>query len=432
VGKREVAVRAKGSAGLFYGVQSLLQLLPPEVFSTQVAQRVAWTIPCLKIQDQPRFKWRGFMLDVSRHFFSKTEIERVLEMMALHKLNVFHWHLVDDQGWRIEIKKYPKLTEVGAWRTGVGFKLDPKSTTAYGPDGRYGGYYTQEETREIVAYAQARHITIVPEIEMPGHSSAALSAYPQLSCFGGPYNTDMSSGIFKGIYCAGSDEPFAFLQDVLAEVMELFPGSFIHIGGDEVPKDNWKKCPKCQDRMKAEGLKNERELQSYFIRRIERFINERGRRVIGWSEIAEGGLPEHAAIMDWIGGGVEAARAGHDVVMSPTKYCYLDAYQSTNRANEPKAMGGFLPLEQVYSFEPFPSDLEPEFRRHILGGQGNLWTEYIPNLKQAEYMALPRLSALAEVLWSPSGLRDYEDFTRRLQMQYRRFDTLGVSYRKGL
>jgi len=425
-----VVIRAPEQAGMFYGVQTLQQLLPPEIFSSNVVRNVEWRIPCVHIADRPRFKWRGFMLDVSRHFYNKEEIKHVLDLTALHKLNTFHWHLVDDQGWRIEIRKHPKLTQVAAWRDGVGFGLDPKSATAYGPDGRYGGFYTQDDIREVVAYAAARHITIVPEIEMPGHSTAALAAYPQFSCAGGPFTVELQGGVFHGVYCAGNDETFAFLQDVLAEVISLFPGKFIHIGGDEAPKDNWQKCPKCQARMKADGLKTEHELQSYFIRRIEKFINAQGRRLIGWSEIAEGGLAQNAAVMDWIGGAVEAASDGHDIVMSPTGFCYFDYYQARDQASEPRAIGGFLPLQRVYAFEPMPTNLPPQFQSHILGAQGNLWTEYIPSVQHVEYMTLPRLCALAEVVWSPKETRNWEDFTRRLRVHEQRLDQMYVNYRR--
>jgi len=426
-----VIIRASNQAGMFYGVQTLLQLLPPEVFVPKPVRGQSWTIPCVEIEDQPRFKWRGLLFDVARHFFTKSEVKQLLDVLATQKINTLHMHLTDDQGWRIEIKKYPLLTKVGAWRDEAGFGLDPKLSTTYGPDGRYGGYYTQADLREIVAYAASRHITIVPEIEMPGHSCAALSAYPELSCSGGPYTPNTKGGVFAGVYCAGKEETFEFLQNVLAEVCEVFPSKYIHIGGDEVPKDNWKKCGRCQNRIRKEGLKNEHELQSYFIRRIEKFINAQGRTLIGWSEIREGGLAQNAVVMDWIGGAAEAASAGHDVVMSPTGYCYLDYYQSTNRAAEPKAIGGYLPLSKVYSFEPIPAKLDAQYRSHILGAQGNLWTEYVPNFKHAQYMLFPRLCALAEVNWSPAGSRDREDFTRRLRVQFQRFDRTGVNYRKG-
>ena len=276
VASNSIVIRAPTQAGLFYGTQTLLQLLPPDIFSTQLVANASWPIPCVQIEDRPRFPWRGLMLDVSRHFYNKTEVEKILDAMALLKLNTFHWHLTDDQGWRIEIKKYPKLTQIGAWRPGVGFDLDPKSTTAYGPDGRYGGFYTQDDIREVVAYAAARHITIVPEIEMPGHSSAALAAYPQFSCTGGPFAPEMKGGVFHGIYCTGNDGTYVFLQNVLAEVFQLFPGKYIHIGGDEVPTDEWRHCPKDQAVIQREGLKNESELEGYFIRRMEKFINAHG------------------------------------------------------------------------------------------------------------------------------------------------------------
>jgi hexosaminidase len=369
------------------------------------------------------------MLDVSRHFFSTSEVEQLLDAMSRYKLNTFHWHLADDQGWRIEIKKYPRLTQVGAWRKSIGFGLDPKASTAYGPDGRYGGFYTQEDIREVVAYAAARHITIVPEIEMPGHASAALMAYPQFSCTGGPFTTDLPGGVFDGIYCAGNDEAFTFLQNILSEVFELFPGKYVHVGGDEVLTTNWSQCARCQARMKAEGLKKELELESYFIRRIEKFVVAHHRTLVGWSEIREGGLAPSAVVMDWVGGAVEAASAGHDVVMSPLADCYFDHYQSQDHSTEPHAIGGFLPLRQVYTFEPFPAKLGPQYEQHILGAQANVWTEYMPSLKHVEYMVFPRLCALAEVVWSPKASRDWEDFNQRLGAHYARLERLGLNYR---
>ena len=424
-----VVIRAATAAGIFYGAQSLLQLLPPEIFSAKPVREMAWTIPCVEISDSPRFAWSGFMLDVSRHFFTKAEVKQVLDLMALYKLNTFHWHLVDDQGWRIQIKKYPKLTSVGAWRDDIGFGLDPKSATAYDKHGHYGGFYTQRDIREIVAYAAARHITVVPEIEMPGHSSAALTAYPQFACANARIAMSDKGGVFTGVYCAGNDATFAFLENVLAEVAHLFPGKYIHIGGDEVVKSNWRNCAECQLRIKTENLKDERELQAYFIRRIEKIVNAHGKNLIGWSEIREGGLAPSAALMDWIGGGVESAASGHDVVMTPTKYCYFDHYQSTNHAAEPKAIGGFLPLERVYQFEPLPEKLAPEFHPHVLGGQANLWTEYVPNLRQIEYMMFPRLGALAEVDWSPKEARDWENFKTRAALNEKRLAAMGVNYR---
>jgi hexosaminidase len=425
-----VVIRAPGPAGLFYGMQTLLQLLPPQIFSSNAVSSVDWNIPCVQIEDRPRFKWRGLMLDVSRHFFTKPEVEHLLDEMAMHKLNTFHWHLVDDQGWRIEIKKYPKLTQIGAWRSTSGFGLDPKASTAYGPDGRYGGFYTQDDIREVVKYAAARHITIVPEIEMPGHSSAALSAYPQFSCTGGPFESPLVGGVFDGIYCAGNDDAFKFVEDVLTEVFQLFPGKYIHIGGDEVPTTNWVNCAKCQARMKAEGLRQPGELEGYFIRRIEKFVNASGRTLIGWSEIRTGGLAPNAAIMDWVGGAVEAAGAGHDVVMSPLADCYFDHYQSTNHATEPHAIGGYLPLQQVYEFEPVPRQIAPGDQAHILGAQANVWTEYMPNFHHVEYMIFPRACALAEVDWSPATKRNFQDFEQRMQVQCARLDESGINYRR--
>ena len=426
-----VVIRAPTQTGLFYGVQTLLQLLPPEIFSTNRVTNVDWQMPCVQIEDWPRFKWRGLMLDVSRHFFSKNEVETILDAMAMHKLNRFHWHLTDDQGWRIEIKQYPKLTQIGAWRSGVGFGLDPKSTTAYGPDGRYGGFYTQDDIREVLAYAAARHIIIVPEIEMPGHATAALAAYPQFSCSGGPFTIPLEGGVFTGIYNPANDATFTFLDDVLTAVFQLFPGKYVHIGGDEVPKDTWKNSPECQALMKREGLKNEEELQSWFIRRIEKVVSAHGRTMIGWSEILQGGLAQNATVMDWIGGATEAARAGHDVVMTPTAYCYFDFYQSDNHATEPKAAawGGPLTLSKVYSFDPMPTNLPPQLESHILGTQGNLWTERVPSLKHAEYMIFPRECALAEVTWSSEAWRNWDNFMRRLHIHEQWLEEIGVNYR---
>lgn len=428
--KREgVRITSGSSAGLFYGVQTLLELLPAEALAGRPVSTNRWELPCVTIEDQPRFHWRGLLLDVGRHFFNKAEIKQVLDLMALHKLNTFHWHLTDDQGWRIEIKKYPRLTEVGGWRKGIGFNLDPKSSTAYGPDGRYGGFYTQADIRELIAYAEARHISIVPELEMPGHATAALAAYPELSCFGEGYSTDVTQNTRPGVYCAGKEETFEFLEEVLSEVMELFPGKYIHVGGDEVPTQNWNDCPRCRERMVAEHLTNPKELRSYFIHRVARFLTQHGRTLVGWTEIDEGGLPQGAVLMDWIGGAVQAAGGGHDVVMSPNGYCYLDFYQSRDRGAEPPAVGGFLPLKKIYDFEPIPQELEHRFRGHILGAQANLWTEYIPSLPALEYMMFPRLCALSEVVWSPAGARDWEGFNRRLQVHLQRLSAMGARYR---
>jgi len=431
VATNSVVVRAPTQAGLFYGAQTLLQLLPPEIFSSNVVRDVDWQMPCVQIEDWPRFKWRGLMLDASRHFFNKSEVETILDAMALHKLNVFHWHLTDDQGWRIEIKKYPRLAQISAWREGIGFGLDATSTTAYGPDGRYGGFYTPADIREVVKYAAARHITIVQEIEIPGHSTAALAAYPQFSSTGGPFAIPLTAGDYNGTYNPANDETFKFLDVVLAEVFQLFPGKYVHIGGDEVSKDAWKNNPACQALMQREGLKNKEELQSWFTKRIEKYISANGKTLIGWSEILQGGLAQNAVVMDWIGGAKEAASAGHDVVRSPTAYCYLDFYQSTNYAAEPRAAiwGGPLTSRKVYAFDPMPTNLPPQLQPHILGAQANLWTEWVPNLHHAEYMIFPRECALAEVVWSDQNSRDWNDFKSRLKVDEQRLDYLGVNYR---
>ena len=334
-----------------------------------------------------------------------------------------HWHLDDTQGWRIEIKKYPRLTEIGAWRDKIEWGLDPGSSRAWNAAGQYGGFYTQDDVREIVAYAADRHITIVPEIEMPGHSRGALMAHPEFSCNGTPY---------AGVFCAGNDATFEFLQNILTEVLALFPSQFIHVGGDEVPKDFWKKCPRCQARLRAEGLKDEDELQSYFIRRIEKFINANGRRLIGWDEILEGGLAPNATVMSWRGmaGGIAAANAGHDVVMTPATHCYFDLYQA--KVGQPKALGGFVPLEQVYEFEPVPAEIPADKVHHVLGGGGNMWTEFQPNYGQVQFMVYPRACALAETLWSPKESRNLDDFKVRLKTHTKLLDTLGVNYARTL
>jgi hexosaminidase len=432
-----VVIRAPAQAGVFYGAQTLLQLFPPQIFSTNVVTGTDWIAPGVEIQDWPRFSWRGMMLDVSRHFFDKPEVEHLLDEMALHKLNTFHWHLVDDQGWRIEIKKYPKLTQIGAWRAQSPIS-DPETNhirpdwmqpVHFGPDGRYGGYYTQEDIREVVAYATARHITIIPEIEMPGHSTAALSVYPELSCAGKPFTTDVQAGVNRGVYCTGNDETYVFLQNVLTEVFQLFPSKYIHIGGDEVPTDNWKNCPKDQAVIQREGLKDASQLESYFIRRMEKFIIANNHTLIGWSEIREGGLAQSAVVMDWIGGAVEAASSGHDVVMTPTDDCYIDYYQSKDTAGEPRAIGGYLPLKQIYLFEPVPKDLPGQDNAHILGAQANLWTEYVEAFPHVEYMAFPRICALSEVAWSAKSARNWDDFTGRLKVHAQRLDEAGINYR---
>ncbi|MEW6211785.1 MAG: family 20 glycosylhydrolase, partial [Acidobacteriota bacterium] len=414
-------IRIEGrETGLFYGLQTLIQLLPAD-------SKVKPEIPAVEIRDQPRFRYRGMHLDVGRHFFPVEFIKRYLDLMARYKMNHFHWHLTEDQGWRVEIKKYPRLTSIGSRRkeTVKDQLLDP-----FTGDGiPYGGYYTQEQIKEIVAYARSRWITIVPEIEMPGHSLAALAAYPELSCAGGPFEVGTTWGVYKDVYCP-KEETFKFLEDVLEEVIALFPGQFVHIGGDECLKDRWKACAHCQELIKREGLKDEHELQSYFIRRIEKFLNSKGRRLIGWDEILEGGLAPNATVMSWRGqrGGIEAARLRHDVIMTPTDYCYFDYGQGDAR-REPVHNGGYLPLDKVYSFNPAPAELSAEEQRYILGAQGNVWTEYMKTPEKVEYMVFPRLLALAEVVWSPQESRDYGDFLRRLPSQLARLEREQVSFR---
>ena len=418
VKKKSILVEGSTAAGIFYGVQTLYQLCPPEIEKKQAGESVAWTVPCVRIEDKPRFSWRGMHLDVGRHFFSKDSVKRYIDLIASYKLNTFHWHLTEDQGWRIEIKKYPRLTSVGSWRRESMMDCTP-----------HGGFYTQDDVREIVAYAKERFITVVPEIEMPGHSLAALAAYPELSCSGGPFKVGTEWGVNNDVYCAGNEKTFQFLEDVITEVAALFPGQFFHIGGDECPKLRWSNCRRCQDRMTANGLKNEQELQSYFVKRIESILASHGKRLVGWDEILEGGIAPRATVMSWRGitGGIEAAKSGHDVVMTPTSYCYFDYYQGV--AGEPKAIGGFLPIDTVYSYEPVPADLSAEEARHVLGAQGNVWTEWMPNYRQVEYMAATRMMALSEVVWSAKSLRNFKDFMQRMTPQYRRLGYRDINYR---
>ena len=417
-----IQVEAPTAAGVFYGIQTLQQLI-------QTNNEHFYVVPAVEIEDKPRFKWRGLMLDVGRHFYSVAFIKRFIDLLALHKMNTFHWHLTEDQGWRIEIKKYPKLTQIGSQRA---------DTELGGDRGRFtgqphSGFYTQAEIREVVDYAASRHITVIPEIELPGHSLGALASYPELGCTGGPYEVQTTWGIKKDVYCAGNENVYTFLEDVLSEVLELFPSRVIHIGGDEVPKDRWRTCPKCQAMIEKQGLKDEDELQSYIIKRMEKFLNAKGRQLIGWDEILEGGLAPNALVMSWRGikGGIEAASAGHDVVMSPTSHCYFDYYQSekTNEPPGPFWEGAYLPLETVYAFEPIPDELSPEQAEHVLGAQGNIWTEFIASEDHLEYMTFPRATALAEVVWSQPEQRDFPDFIRRLQAFLPKLRKLNVKYR---
>ncbi len=419
----EVTIKAKTAAGAFYAVQTLRQLMPPAV---EQQQTPSFSIPCVEISDAPRYTYRGMHLDVGRHFFGVEKVKKYIDQLALHKFNRFHWHLTEDQGWRLEIKKYPKLQEIAACRnqTLVGHYND--SPESY--DGIiYCGYYTQEEAREVVRYAAERFITVIPEIEMPGHAQAAIAAYPELGCTGKPVPVLTKWGISEEVYCP-NESTFEFLENVLKEVMEIFPSEYIHIGGDECPKTQWKESSFCQDLIKKNNLKDEHGLQSYFIQRMEKFLNANGRRIIGWDEILEGGLAPNATVMSWRGtdGGIAAAKQGHDVIMTPTDYCYLDYYQSED-PREPLAIGGYLPLEKVYSYNPDPADLSPEELKHILGVQGNVWTEYIKDMPKLEYMVFPRACALAEVAWSKQEARNYEGFVERLIPHLKRLKAMDVN-----
>ncbi|MBE0662248.1 MAG: family 20 glycosylhydrolase [Bacteroidales bacterium] len=422
INSEKAVLSANTPAGILYGIQTITQLMDSENIRV---------LPSCFIKDYPRFAWRGLHLDVSRHFMPLEFMYKLMDYMAMHKLNVFHWHLVDDQGWRLEIKKYPKLTGVGAWRVDMlHLHWNERPLINDTENASYGGFYTQDEIRALVAYADERNITVVPEIEMPAHVMSALAAYPELSCTGENLGVP-PGGVWPitHIYCAGKDETFTFLENVLLEVMDLFPSEYIHIGGDEADKTNWRSCTKCQARIKNENLADEDGLQSYFIQRIERFLNEHGRKIIGWDEILEGGLAPNASVMSWRGeqGGIEAAKMGHHVVMTPGSHCYFDHYQG-DPAIEPLAIGGNTTLKKVYNYEPIPTELTAEEAKLVLGAQANVWTEYMPTKAHVEYMVFPRLAAMAEVVWSPKETRNWADFSRRMEHQYRRYKRLGINY----
>jgi hexosaminidase len=428
---QKVTITAPTPHGLFNGVESLLQLFPPQIFQKDyelVPQNTQWVVPAVKIRDYPRFKYRGMHLDVGRHFMPVKFVKKYIDLLAMYKMNRFHWHLTEDQGWRIQIKEYPKLTEIGAWRD--------STLIGHYNSGRYdhhrtGGFYTQKQIKDVVKYAQKRFITIIPEIEMPGHASAALASYPKLGCNpDSTYHVKSTWGVFKDIYCP-SNYTFNFLENVLTEVMQLFPSKYIHIGGDETPKAAWKHSKLAKKVMKENGLKNYDQLQSYFIKRIEKFLNAHGRQIIGWDEILEGGLAPNAIVQSWHGikGGIEAANQHHKAIMSPTAYYYFDYYQG-NPKTEPLAIGGFNPLKKVYSFNPVPDSLTAQQAKYVYGVEGTLWTEYIDSPRKAEYMALPRMLAVAETGWTPQKERKWNDFWERLQPQFKRFDVLGVDYGK--
>lgn len=428
---KHIRIAGASAAGVFYGIQTLRKSLP---LVNGKASKVS--IPAVHIADAPRFAYRGTHLDVSRHFVTADSVRQFIDMLALHNINRFHWHLTDDQGWRIEIKKYPLLTQIGSKRaqTVIGHnsgKYDGKP---------YSGFYTQKQIRDIVKYAADRYITIVPEIDLPGHMQAALAAYPDMGCTGGPYEVWQKWGVSDNVLCAGNDKTLTFIDNVLKEITQLFPSKYIHVGGDECPKTQWQKCPKCQARIKAlnleakDGHSAEERLQSYIITHASNYLKSLGRNTIGWDEILEGGLAEGATVMSWRGesGGIAAAKQHHDVVMTPNSYLYFDYYQSLDKANEPLAIGGYLPLETVYSYEPMPKELTADEARHIIGVQANIWTEYMPTFKQMQYMALPRLAALSEVQWSQPALKDYNSFTNRLTEFTHLYDRLGYNYAKHL
>lgn len=422
ISPKQILIKSYTKQGYFLALQTLIQLIE----SNQNNKK----IPCLKIEDQPKFAWRGMHLDVCRHFFTVSEVKQYIDYLAMYKLNTFHWHLTDDQGWRIEIKKYPKLTSIGSKRkeSMIGAYVD--NTFDGKPYGPY--FYTQDQIKDVVKYATDRHITVVPEIEMPGHALAALSAYPELACTKGPFESATKWGVFDDVFCP-KEETFTFLENVLDEVMTLFPSQYIHIGGDECPKTRWKECAHCQELIKKNNLKDEHGLQSYFIHRIEKYVNSKGRKIIGWDEILEGGLAPNAAVMSWTGvnGGIEAAKSKHFAVMTPGSFCYFDHYQGDPQS-EPNAFGGFTPLDKVYSYNPIPSELNAKEAKYILGVQANLWTEYILDFKQVQYMIFPRLMALSEVGWGTSDPKKYKEFEGRVMNQFNVLDKMNVNYAKSI
>lgn len=432
--KANCIVRASSYNGFLYAIQTLKQLTSVNIFGNEPNPAEKFLFPCVKIQDKPRFGYRGMHLDCSRHFFSVEEVKKYLDIMALYKLNRFHWHLTDDQGWRVEIKKYPRLTEIGAFRNGTVIKKDWGSNDGV----RYGGYYTQEQMKDIVAYAGKLGIVVIPEIDLPGHMMGALAGYPELGCTGGPYEVWTRWGISEQVLCPGKEAMFSFLEDVFTELMDIFPSEYIHIGGDECPKTEWEKCPACQARIKQLGIKAdghhsaEQFLQSYVTARVQKFLNDHGRRIIGWDEVLEGELAEGATVMSWRGteGGIKASAMGFDVIMTPNTYCYFDYYQSEDQDKEPFGIGGFLPWDKVYSYEPLEG-LNDSQRKHILGVQANLWTEYVATPEHLEYMLLPRMNALSEVQWCVPENKDIERFKAAMEAEsFKIFDILGYNYRK--
>lgn len=426
VSKKKIDIRGGSSKAVFYAMQSLRQMMPTGIEKGEKMDRIR--IQNVRIQDEPRLGYRGTMLDVCRHFFTVDEVKTFIDMLALHKLSVFHWHLTDDQGWRIEIKKYPNLTKVGSQReqTVIGKNTGKYDGTPYGPY-----FFTQEQIKEVIQYAADRYITIIPEVELPGHALAALASYPELGCVGGHYDVCQMWGVFPEVFCPGNEKTFEFWEGVLEEVAELFPSDIIHIGGDECPRDEWKKCKKCQARMKKENLKQESDLQNYVVHRIEAFLKSKGKRIIGWDEILEGDVSKTAIVMSWRGkkGGIEGAKRGNEVVMVPNDYAYFDYYQSKDIANEPFGIGGFVDVAKVYSLDP-TEGLTAEEANKILGVQANLWAEYITTFSHAQYMLLPRMAAMAEVAWTPQAQRDYPNFLNRAKLLMQRYEALGYNFAK--
>ena len=428
--KNRILIKAKTTRGLFYGVQTLRSILPNESESKNSSKKVSFGVPFLRVIDKPAFKYRGIHLDVGRHLFDLEFIKKYIDYIAMHKMNTFHWHLTEDQGWRIEIDKYPKLTEVGGFRKET---LKGHYTDKKGYDGKpYGGFYTKKQIKEVLDYAKRNFVNVIPEIEFPGHSLAALAAYPELSCTGEKMEVGKKWGVFDDIHCT-KEVNFKFMEDVLTEVVDLFPSKFIHIGGDEAPKKRWKKCKHCQRKIKKLGLKDEHELQSYFIKRIQKFLSSKGRILIGWDEILEGGLANNAVVMSWRGikGGLEAAKKGHFVIMSPTTYCYFDYYQTQEDKDNksPLAIGGLLTLEKVYSYNPY-NKFEDRDKQYILGVQANVWTEYMKTSKKVEYMLFPRIAAICEVAWTNNENKDWKDFLSRMKDQYKRYEYMNINYKK--
>lgn len=429
ISPEQITILSSDEAGAFYAVQTLRQLLPVECEKKIYNKNIHMKVPAGIIKDEPRFTHRGFMIDAGRYFFPADYVKKQIDIMALNKLNRLQLHLTDDQGWRIEIKSHPELTKIGAWRKET--LIGHKNIKPHHYDGKpHGGFYTQEELKEIVKYASDRFIEVIPEIEMPGHAQAVLATYPQLACKPDKYEVSCIWGVHKNVLCT-KEATFRFLEDVLTEVFTIFPSNYIHIGGDECPKDRWKECPTCQNNIKKLGLKDEHELQSYFISRMEKFINSHGKKIIGWDEILEGGLAPNATVMSWRGeaGGIKAAEMEHPVIMTPRNICYLDYYQSQDKENEPLAIGGYVPLDSVYLYNPVAA-IKNEYQKYVMGVQGNLWTEYISTSEHAEYMTYPRLIALAEVNWTPIDHKDYNDFLKRLSKQIKRLDELDVNYAK--